>query len=99
VVRAISVRLEDEAQRVLASLEAAGMSQPQAIRKALIDSAAALHRREAEAIARTADPILSDRGVAVVNQRGGQQPWLTRLPGRSATPARPAIRWIRGKGL
>ena len=49
MVRAISVRLDEEAQRALASLEAAGMSQSQAIRKALVDSAAALHRREAVA--------------------------------------------------
>ena len=49
MVRAVSVRLDEEAQRALSSLEAVGMSQSQAIRKSLVDSAAALHRRGAVA--------------------------------------------------
>jgi Arc/MetJ-type ribon-helix-helix transcriptional regulator len=39
MARAVSVRLDDEAARALRSLEAAGMSQSEAIRSALIDSA------------------------------------------------------------
>jgi len=42
---AISVRLDDEAERALRSLEAAGLSRSEAIRSALIDSARRMHRR------------------------------------------------------
>ena len=58
MTKAISVRLDDEAQRALARLEAAGMSRSEAIRQALVDSAAALRRREAlraEVVALDAD--------------------------------------------
>ncbi|MGZ4104509.1 MAG: ribbon-helix-helix protein, CopG family [Actinomycetota bacterium] len=40
--RAISVRLDDDALRALRTLEAAGLSRSEAIRRALIDSAARL---------------------------------------------------------
>ena len=55
---AISVRLDDESFRALRHLEAAGLTRSQAIRKALVDSAAALRRRRAiaeEAAALEAD--------------------------------------------
>jgi Arc/MetJ-type ribon-helix-helix transcriptional regulator len=39
VAQAISVRLDDEAERALRSLEAAGLSRSEAIRSALIESA------------------------------------------------------------
>jgi len=45
--RAISVRLDEDALRALACLEASGLSRSEAVRRALIDSARALRRREA----------------------------------------------------
>jgi Arc/MetJ-type ribon-helix-helix transcriptional regulator len=43
----ISVRLDDDAQRALRRLEASGLTRSEAIRRALIDSAARLgHRHE-----------------------------------------------------
>ena len=47
VTVAISVRLDDEAFRALSQLEAAGLSRSEAIRRAIIDSAARLQRRKA----------------------------------------------------
>ena len=44
---AISLRLDDETQRALSQLEAAGLSRSEAIRRAIIDSAARLQRRKA----------------------------------------------------
>jgi len=44
---AISVRLDAEALRALAQLEATGLSRSEAIRQAIIDSAARLQRRAA----------------------------------------------------
>ncbi|HEV2757770.1 MAG TPA: hypothetical protein VG318_18575 [Actinomycetota bacterium] len=55
---AISVRLDEEARRALARLEASGLSRSQAIRRSLIDSAARLERKKglaAEAAALEAD--------------------------------------------
>lgn len=43
----MSVRLDDEAQRALRTLEATGMSRSEAIRKSILDAAAALRRQEA----------------------------------------------------
>ena len=43
---AISVRLDDEAIRALAHLEATGLNRSQAIRKALVDATERLRRRE-----------------------------------------------------
>ena len=43
---AISVRLDDEAQRALAQLEATGLSRSEAIRTALVKSAQQVRRRE-----------------------------------------------------
>src|SRR5205807_1308671 len=47
VGRAISVRLDDEALRALRQLESAGLTRSRAIRKALMDAAGRLGRREA----------------------------------------------------
>ena len=44
---AISVRLDAEALRALAQLEATGLSRSEAIRQAILDSAARLQRRAA----------------------------------------------------
>ena len=57
--KAISVRLDDDAERALQMLEATGMSASEAIRSSLLDSAARLRRSEAlaaEARALEADP-------------------------------------------
>ncbi|MGH2753378.1 MAG: ribbon-helix-helix protein, CopG family [Actinomycetota bacterium] len=56
--RAISVRLDEEALRALAKLEATGLSRSKAIRQAVVDAAERLRRREsvaAEARALEAD--------------------------------------------
>lgn len=47
MARAISVRLDDEALQALARLEATGLSRSEAIRKAVVDAAERLKRREA----------------------------------------------------
>jgi predicted transcriptional regulator len=47
MAHAVSVRLDDEVQRALNTLEASGMSRSEAIRKAILDAAAALRRKEA----------------------------------------------------
>ena len=55
---AISVRLDDEALRALGQLQATGLSRSEAIRQALVDSAARLRKRKAlaeEAAALEAD--------------------------------------------
>ena len=44
---AISVRLDDQAQRALAQLEASGLSRSEAIRTALVQSAQQVRRRAA----------------------------------------------------
>jgi Arc/MetJ-type ribon-helix-helix transcriptional regulator len=45
MARAISVRLDDEAERALRTLEASGLSRSEAIRSALLASAAQLRRK------------------------------------------------------
>jgi predicted transcriptional regulator len=60
MARAVSVRLDDEALKALAHLEATGLSRSQAIRKAVVDAAERLQRREslaAEAKALEADEM------------------------------------------
>jgi len=55
---AISVRLDDETLRALSQLESVGLSRSEAIRRAILDSAARLNRRSAlaaEAAALEAD--------------------------------------------
>jgi Arc/MetJ-type ribon-helix-helix transcriptional regulator len=47
MAKAISVRLDDEAFQALRRLEAAGVSRSEAIRAALVESAARLRDREA----------------------------------------------------
>jgi Arc/MetJ-type ribon-helix-helix transcriptional regulator len=49
VAQAISIRLDDEAQRALTLLMAPGVSRSDAIRQALVEAAAAHHRRRAVA--------------------------------------------------
>jgi hypothetical protein len=59
MARAISVRLDDEADKALRALEASGMSQSEAIRSALIDSVRRRRRSKelaAEVAALEADP-------------------------------------------
>jgi predicted transcriptional regulator len=46
VPRAISVRLDDDALRALSRLESTGLSRSQAIRKAILDAAERLRRRD-----------------------------------------------------
>jgi hypothetical protein len=50
MAKAVSVRLDDEALRALARLEATGLNRSQAIRKAVVDAAERLRRREAFAV-------------------------------------------------
>jgi predicted transcriptional regulator len=47
VAHAVSVRLDEEVQRALNTLEASGMSRSEAIRKSILDAAAAVRRKEA----------------------------------------------------
>jgi predicted transcriptional regulator len=47
VGNAVSVRLDDDVQRALNTLAATGLSRSEAIRKAVLDAAAALRRNEA----------------------------------------------------
>ena len=47
---AISVRLDPEAMRALAQLEATGISRSEAIRRAILDSAGRMRRRAALAV-------------------------------------------------
>jgi len=68
VTHAISVRLDDAAQRALRTLEAAGMSRSEAIRSALVASADRLRRRStlaAEVAALEADEADRDEMLAV----------------------------------
>ena len=60
MTKAISVRLDDEAQRALRALEATGLSQSEAIRSALLASAQRLRKRSelaAEAAGLEADDV------------------------------------------
>jgi hypothetical protein len=62
MAKAISVRLDDDADRALAALEAAGMSRSEAIRSALIESARRLRdRRELAAEVATLEADADDR--------------------------------------
>ena len=70
MAQAISVRLDEEAERALRSLEAAGLSRSEAIRSALIDSARRLQRRSelaAEAAALEADDADRKEMLAVAS--------------------------------
>lgn len=46
VTKAISIRLDEEAERALSRLEATGLNRSQAIRQALVESAQMLRRRQ-----------------------------------------------------
>lgn len=62
MAKATSVRFDDETLRALAHLEATGLSRSQAIRKAVIDAADRLQRRESLAAeARTLEADEADR--------------------------------------
>ena len=50
MARAVSVRLDDDALLALSRLEAAGMSRSEAIRKALVETAARMEDRRALAV-------------------------------------------------
>jgi hypothetical protein len=68
MARAISVRLDDEADKALRTLEASGMSQSEAIRSALLGSVRRLHRSKelaAEVAALEADPDDREEMLAV----------------------------------
>lgn len=68
MAHAISVRLDDEAERALRSLEAAGLSRSEAIRSALVQSARRLRRSSelaAEVAALEADDADRDEMLAV----------------------------------
>lgn len=68
MAQAISVRLDDDAQRALRTLLAAGMSRSEAIRSSLIASADRLRRRSAiaaEAAALEADEVDQNEMLAV----------------------------------
>lgn len=47
MARAISIRLNEEAQRALARLEASGLTRSEAVRRALVESARRVERRMA----------------------------------------------------
>jgi predicted transcriptional regulator len=47
MTQAVSVRLDDEAQRALRMLEASGMTRSEVIRKSILDAAVALRRPQA----------------------------------------------------
>ena len=66
--KAISVRLDDEAERALASLQATGLSRSEAIRAALVESAARRRRSSelaAEVAALEADEVDATEMAAV----------------------------------
>lgn len=68
MAQAISVRLDDEADRALRTLEAAGLTRSQAVRSALIESAQRLRRSSAlaaEVAALEADEADQEEMVAV----------------------------------
>lgn len=70
MTQAISVRLDDEAERALRSLEAAGLSRSEAIRSALVESARRLRQRSelaAEVAALEADEVDRDEMLAVAS--------------------------------
>lgn len=69
-MQAISVRLDDEAERALERLEATGLSRSEAIRRALITAADRLRRRDelaAEVAALEADEADRDEMLTVAS--------------------------------
>ena len=70
---AISVRLDDDAERALALLEATGLSRSEAIRRALVEEASRQRRSStlaAEAAALESDPADRDEMRAVAEFMG-----------------------------
>ena len=70
MAQAISVRLDDQAERALRALEAAGLSRSEAIRSSLVDAAHRLRRRAelaAEVAALEADETDREEMLAVAS--------------------------------
>ena len=70
MAQAISVRLDDEAERALRSLEAAGLSRSEAIRSSLVEAARRFRQRSelaAEAAALEADEADREEMLAVAS--------------------------------
>jgi Arc/MetJ-type ribon-helix-helix transcriptional regulator len=70
VAQAISVRLDDDAERALRALEAAGLSRSEAIRSALIEAARRLRQRSelaAEAAVLEADEADREEMLSVAS--------------------------------
>ena len=70
MAKAISVRLDDEAERALRTLESSGLTRSEAIRSALLSSAAQLRRGRdlaAEAAALDADEVDREEMFAVAS--------------------------------
>ncbi|MGH9227652.1 MAG: hypothetical protein ACRD07_02790 [Acidimicrobiales bacterium] len=70
MARAISVRLDEEAERALRALEAAGLTRSEAIRTSLVDAARRLRRRfelAAEVAALEADEADREEMLAVAS--------------------------------
>lgn len=68
MAQAISVRLDEDAERALRALEAAGLSRSEAIRSSLVDAARRLRRRSelaAEVAALEADDADREEMLAV----------------------------------
>ena len=67
---ALSVRLDEEARRALARLEAAGFTRSQAIRRSLVEAAQRLERKQglaAEVAALEEDQLDREEMLAVAN--------------------------------
>lgn len=70
MAQAISVRLDDDAERALRSLEAAGLSRSEAIRSALVEAARRLYKSSelaAEVAALEADAADREEMLAVAS--------------------------------
>src|SRR5260370_33213774 len=97
---AISVRLDPEALQAVARLEATGLSRSEAIRRAILDSAARLQRRAAlaaEVAALEADED-DPRGVIQASYLQEQPRTVgahTRVPSSRPRCSRAARSWIR----
>ena len=77
MTRAVSVRLDGEAERALRSLEASGLTQSEAIRAALIGEVRHRRRRE-ELAAEVAARALRDVGATTTTERGrNASDWTT----------------------
>src|SRR6202050_2308943 len=97
---AISVRLDSEALRALAQLESTGLTRSEAIRRAILESAARLHRQAA--IAAEVAALEADEGdrrgmLRVADfmegmRAGGSPPRVRPARGNRSRAARPPVR-------